>query len=196
MPSPFISNIFRFAIIAVAGASISQACLVKVQDKIDSVKPETWIGDRHPSLGSPSAPIKIVSFIDYQCPTCRSADPILRRMVSKRSDIALYYREFPLQMHQFAKSAAIVAENARAHGTFEAAHRRMMDGKDLTEAAIKDAARKAGVSTVESAQTKSKLESDRDLEKSVKLNYVPSFIVIKDGSSSLMSKQQLLDFLK
>jgi len=139
---------------------------------------------------------RVVFFIDYQCPSCRTADPLIRQAVSKRSDVALIYREFPLANHPLAKPAAIVAENARDRGTFDLAHKRLMEGQTVTEGAIKDAAHVAGVSTNETARATERIESDRSLEKLVHLAYVPSFIVIENGKSTLMNKVQILDYLK
>ncbi len=189
---PFLTT----AAAVVLGASIAQAHTGRAQDPPDSVKPAEWTSNLHPSLGSNSASVKIVFFVDYQCPSCRLADPLIREAVSKRSDVALIYREFPLQMHPLANPAAIVAENARAHGTFDLAHRRLMEGKTVTEDAIKEAARKAGVSMHETTQAADRIESDRSLERKANLSHVPSFVVIENGKSTLMNKQQVLDFLK
>ena len=200
MPNSFIRSslraLFVSTFVSLVGASIAQTEAAKSQTEIDSIKPTEWTSNLAPSLGSASAPIQIVFFVDYQCPSCRTADPQVREAVSKRPDVALIYREFPLHMHQFAKTAAIVAENARVQGTFEVAHKALMDGKTLTQATLKVASLKANVSTKESASVAKRLESDHLLETKAKLNMVPCFIVIENGKAKLMNKQHVLEFLK
>ena len=200
MPTSFIRNSVRSILaagaLAIFSASIAQTDSTKVQSEFDAIKPSEWTNSVAPSIGSVSAPIKVVFFVDYECPSCRTADAVVRQTIAKRSDVALIYREFPLYVHQFAKPAAIVAENARAHGTFNIAHKVLMEGKALTENSVKVAAHKAGVSTIATPAIASLLASDQAFEKKVKLTFVPCFIVIQNGKSPLMNKAQLLDFLK
>ena len=196
MPNLFtcktLGALFLAAIAIMPGTVIAQT---PPQFTVDSIKAEEWTANLLPSLGASSAPIKIVFFVDYQCPSCRTADPLVRQAISKRTDVALIYGEFPLVHHPLAKPAAIIAENARAHGTFDVAHKRLMQGQTFTEGTIKDAARIAGVSLRATTQTDARIEADHSLERKVNLASVPSFIVIENGKSTLMNKQQLLDFL-
>ncbi len=200
MPNQFTCTTARALVMVAAalafGVSIAQTKLAGTQDVLNWIKPAEWTGNLTPSLGSASASIKVVFFVDYQCPTCRKTDPLVRRAVAKRPDVALIYRQFPLRYHPLAKPAAIVAENARAHGNFDVVHQRLMEGQELTEATIKDAARKAGVSKTESTNAAERIESDRSLEQRVKLSSVPTFVVIENGRARLMNRQQLLDFLE
>lgn len=197
MPSIYtcktLRSIIFTAIVGMCGTAIAQPM---PQTAVDSIGPKEWIANLLPSIGSTSAPIKIVFFVDYECPSCRATDPLVRQAISQRTDLALYYREFPLVHHPLAKPAAIVAENAREHGTFALAHNRLMQGKTMTEKTIKDAARIAGVSLTANALTTERIESDHSLEHKVNLAFVPSFIVIKNGKGTLMNKQQIMDFLK
>lgn len=200
MPNQFICktvrHLFITATAVMLGSSLAQATSGKGQDSVDTIKPAEWTANLHPSIGANSAPIKIVFFIDYQCPSCRSNDPLVRKAVSKRSDVALIYRDFPLRMHALAIPAAIVAENARAHGTFERAHQSLMSGRVVTTESIKRAAREAGVSTSQTPQAAHRIELDGSLARKAKLHYVPCFIVIEGGKSTLMTHHQVLEFLK
>lgn len=197
MPNLFTCKAIGALLIATAAVMLGTA-IAQTSPKlsVDSVKPEEWTANLLPSIGSTSAPIKVVFFVDYQCPSCRTADPLVRQAISKRPDVALIYREFPLVHHPLAKPAAIIAENARAHGTFDVAHKRLMQGQTFTEGTIKDAARIAGVSLRATTQTHARIEADHSLERKMNLASVPSFIVIENGKSTLMNKQQMLDFLK
>jgi protein-disulfide isomerase len=64
-----------------------------------------------PKIGGPSAKIRIVEFLDYQCPSSAAAAPILRAFVAKHpEDILLIVRDFPLEReHPNALASAIAA---------------------------------------------------------------------------------------
>jgi len=67
----------------------------------------------HPSTGSPSAPVTIVEFSDFQCPYCRAAENSLKQIRQKYGDqITLVYMDFPLSFHSHAMDAARAARCA------------------------------------------------------------------------------------
>ena len=72
-----------------------------------------------PSLGSAAAPVTIVSFTDYQCPSCAAIHPVLERLVKEYGDkVRLVTRDFPLNQHAEAFKAAEAAEAAREQGRY------------------------------------------------------------------------------
>ena len=160
------------------------------------ILPEEWTANLTPSIGKVSAPIKIVFFVDYQCPSCRKNDPLVRQAISKKPNIALIYREFPLpKLHPLSTDAAIIAENARQNGTFALAHKRLMEGKTLDITSLREAARSAKVSTKASAQTSNRLAMDHAITLKGNLKSVPSFILIENGKSTLLSPTEMLAYL-
>ena len=56
------------------------------------------------SLGSPSAPIRIEVFSDFECPACKGLHeqvlPLLMKDYIISGKVFLVSREFPLRMHQ------------------------------------------------------------------------------------------------
>lgn len=74
--------------------------------------------------GDLAAEISLVEYGDYQCPHCKMAYPIVKRLqkhYGKR--LSFVFRDFPLsQMHLWAESAAEVAEFAGAHGKYWEMH--------------------------------------------------------------------------
>lgn len=64
-----------------------------------------------PMLGNPAAKIKIVEFLDYQCPFSKRSAGDLRAFVSKHPDeVLLVLRDFPLaSINEHAFDAAIAA---------------------------------------------------------------------------------------
>lgn len=75
--------------------------------------------DDQPVKGSPAAPVTIVEFTDFQCPSCAQAQPVLERLSTEYGDrLRLVIRDFPLEQHEFARKAAEAAEAARAQGKY------------------------------------------------------------------------------
>ncbi|HUD02731.1 MAG TPA: thioredoxin domain-containing protein [Candidatus Paceibacterota bacterium] len=63
-------------------------------------------------IGSPSAPIVLVEYSDFQCPYCQMIYPSIKQIVSQSNgQVAWVMREFPLyQIHPQAMPAANAAE--------------------------------------------------------------------------------------
>jgi protein-disulfide isomerase len=85
------------------------------------------------------APVTIVEYGDFECPTCRAAEPGVR-MVLERSPnaVRLIYRHFPIESaHPHALMAAEAAEAAAAQGRFWEMHDLLMrEGARLGRAAL------------------------------------------------------------
>ncbi len=103
----------------------------------------------HPWTGGKDAPVTIVEFSDFQCPYCRSAEPILKQIRAKYGDkIKLVYMDFPLGMHPHAMDAAVAGRCAADQNKFWELHDAMFsDQTKLDEAGLKASAAKAGLDT-------------------------------------------------
>lgn len=67
---------------------------------------------RVPSLGDPKAKIRIVEFVDYGCPYCRQAAPVVRSYLAAHpNDVYLLIRDYPItELHPQAEDDAIAAD--------------------------------------------------------------------------------------
>ncbi|HEX8118335.1 MAG TPA: thioredoxin domain-containing protein, partial [Pyrinomonadaceae bacterium] len=75
--------------------------------------------DDQPSKGKADAPVTVVEFTDYQCPSCAAAQPVLEKLITEYGDrVRFVVRDFPLQMHPEARKAAEAAEAARAQDKY------------------------------------------------------------------------------
>ena len=75
--------------------------------------------DDQPSKGPDNAPVTVVEFTDYQCPSCAAEEPILERLVRESGGrVRLVVRDFPLEQHENAFKAAVAAEAARGQGKY------------------------------------------------------------------------------
>ena len=75
-------------------------------------------------LGSPHAPITVVEYGDFECPTCKQAAPSVKLLLERfEGKVRFAYRHFPLEsIHPHALRAAEAAECAGAQGRFWAMH--------------------------------------------------------------------------
>jgi protein-disulfide isomerase len=97
---------------------------------------------RGPSKGSPTAPITIVEFSDFQCPYCRQVIDTLKRIEERYGEkVRFVFRDFPLAMHKDAPKAAEAAACAHEQGQFWAMHDKLfatqsnLQGPDLKRVA-------------------------------------------------------------
>jgi protein-disulfide isomerase len=76
------------------------------------------------ALGPVDAPITIIEYGDYECPTCLNAVPIVRKMREALGDRARFiFRHYPQSsIHPHASAAAEAAEAAAEQGKFWAMH--------------------------------------------------------------------------
>jgi protein-disulfide isomerase len=74
--------------------------------------------------GDPHAPVTLVEYGDYECPSCLQAYPIVKRLqkhFGKR--MSFVFRNFPLtQIHPYAEPAAETAEFSATHHKFWEMH--------------------------------------------------------------------------
>ncbi len=75
--------------------------------------------DDDPSRGDPNAPVSLVVFTDFQCPSCAFNHPIIDEVTGTYgNNVRLVVRDFPLTMHENARMAAEAANAAFAQGKF------------------------------------------------------------------------------
>ncbi|HYG11204.1 MAG TPA: thioredoxin domain-containing protein [Pyrinomonadaceae bacterium] len=141
--------------------------------------------DDQPVKGNPAAPVTIVEFTDFQCPSCAGVQPTLERLVAEYGDrVRLVVRDFPLEQHEFAAKAAEAAEAARAQGKYwEYAGMLFTNQNALSVDKLKEYATKAGLdrqkfdAALDSGQMAEKVQ--RDLMDGIRLgvNSTPSFFI-------------------
>ena len=102
------------------------------------------VSDRDHVHGSLSAPVKLVEYGDYECPSCLNAWPVLRELRQQLGDrVALIFRHYPQSsIHPRASAAAQAAEAAALQGKFWEmhdllfAHQHELESLDLTHLAL------------------------------------------------------------
>ncbi|HWX37964.1 MAG TPA: thioredoxin domain-containing protein [Candidatus Sulfotelmatobacter sp.] len=86
------------------------------------------------TMGNPSAPITMEVFGDFQCPACRAFFEATTKQVIDDyvipGKVYLVHRDFPLEMHPYARQAARLANAAANFGQFEAIERALYDHQE------------------------------------------------------------------
>jgi protein-disulfide isomerase len=97
------------------------------QSQVRGVDKSLFVRDSDHSLGSPTAPVQIIEFSDFECPYCLEAFPTIRALTVEYGERVHYvYRHFPItSIHAQAFAAAEASECARAQGQFWAYHDRL-----------------------------------------------------------------------
>ncbi len=66
--------------------------------------------ENQPSFGPAEAPVTIVEFGDFECPSCRAEAPILRKLLPGTfpDQVRVVFKDYPLEsIHPWARSAAV-----------------------------------------------------------------------------------------
>jgi protein-disulfide isomerase len=76
------------------------------------------------SLGAEHAPVTVVEYGDFECPSCKNAAPAVKMLLGNFTErVLLIFRHFPLEEpHPHALGAAEAAECAGAQGKFWEMH--------------------------------------------------------------------------
>jgi protein-disulfide isomerase len=137
--------------------------------------------------------VTVVYFMDYQCPVCRQRTDDYARVFSEEPKVRVIYRDTPIFGPQ-SEVAARLAIASQFQGKHEAFHLALMRTKGrLTDAAIREAAAKAGVNwarlqkdlAAHKAQIEAQIEMNVRLSKAAGISGTPAFIVgdtLADGA--------------
>ncbi len=96
----------------------------------------------------PDAPVTIVEFADFQCPHCRTVEPVLTQVIEKyKGKVRLGFRDFPLRsIHPQAQAAAEASRCAAEQGKFWEYHEALFANQTrLNPDTYRELARSAGL---------------------------------------------------
>jgi protein-disulfide isomerase len=114
----------------------------------DSAKLTQPVSTRDHAAGSANAAVTLVEYGDFQCPYCRAAYPVVKRLQKKLGKkLRFVFRNFPVtQSHPYALIAAETAEAAALQGKFWEMHDLLFEQQDsLTPDIIPVWAKKIGL---------------------------------------------------
>jgi protein-disulfide isomerase len=98
----------------------------------NSVKLTQPVSERDHAKGPANAPLTLVEYGDFQCPYCRAAYPVVKRLQKKLGKkLRFVFRNFPVtQAHPYALIAAETAEAAALQGKFWEMHDLLFEQQD------------------------------------------------------------------
>lgn len=89
---------------------------------------------KSPSMGPENAKITLYEFADFECPSCRQLDIVLREFMPQHPEIRLVFKHYPLtNIHPWAMTAAIASQCAYQQNpaTFWKMHDAIFDAQDV-----------------------------------------------------------------
>ena len=87
-----------------------------------------------PSMGPDDAKITIFEFADFECPSCRQLDLVLRELLPSHPEVRLVFKHYPLtDIHPWAMTAAIASQCAfqQNPAAFWKIHDAIFDAQDV-----------------------------------------------------------------
>jgi protein-disulfide isomerase len=87
-----------------------------------------------PSIGPEDAKITLIEFADFECPSCRQLDLVLREILPSHPEIRLVFKHYPLtEIHPWAMTAAIASQCAfqQNPSAFWKIHDAIFDAQDV-----------------------------------------------------------------
>lgn len=166
---------------------------------MSSLKLAVNSNDHH--SGNVNAAITLVEYGDFQCPHCKHAHTLVKRLLKEKGDeFHFVFRNFPLrEIHRFAHNAAIAAEAAGKQGKFWEMHDVIFDNQNrLTANYLMSLAESIGLDQVQFARDSNSEEVakkvERDFESGIRsgVNGTPTFFL---NSSILLTYDQTYDSL-
>src|SRR5919202_869771 len=107
--------------LGVLGYLLARPATVSIPANV-TIQPSDTAGFRGYVKGSPTAPVEIIEFADYQCPFCQTFATLQMPTIDERliqtGRLRWRYRDFPLQQHPFSRLAAHSAACADEQGKF------------------------------------------------------------------------------
>jgi protein-disulfide isomerase len=90
-----------------------------------------------PSMGPEDAKITLIEFADFECPSCRQLDLVLRELLPRHPEVRLVFKHYPLtDIHPWAMTAAIASQCAfqQDPAAFWKMHDAIFDAQDVISA--------------------------------------------------------------
>ena len=120
------------AIVGVGALSYSvtrpKAVATKIDPSLPPLKAEGYV------MGSPTAPVEVIEFADFECPSCAQfatlTEPDVRTRLVNTGQVRFRFMDFPLEMHKNTWDASLAASCANAQGKFWEMHDQIFANQD------------------------------------------------------------------
>lgn len=183
----------------------------KREREIRAEKSRQAIGQREKDLfEDPTAPVvgpasgegpTIVAFLDYRCGYCKRVAPTVKAMLEKNPDARLVMKELPILGPEsvLAAKAALAAHKQGAYSKFHAAL--IGSSEPVSAELIQKTAESLGLDAaklqkdMDSPETETALQRNRELAEALGVNSTPTFVVGKELVAGAMTADVFQDLL-
>jgi protein-disulfide isomerase len=109
-------------------ATRPKATATQIDPTLPALKAEGYL------LGSPTAPIEVIEFADFECPSCGQyatlTEPDVRTRLVNTGKVRMRYMDYPLPMHRNTWDASLAAACANEQGKFWEMHDLIFQNQD------------------------------------------------------------------
>ncbi len=155
--------------------------------------------------GNVDARVKIVEFIDFECPACANGSKLLKDIFDQfKDEMHVQVRYFPLtNMHRHAMQSALYSECAARQGKFWELHEQMMPQQKQwsqllsADPIFQEMSKQAGIDMdklnlcLASPEARQAINDERSLGQSMGVQSTPSYFIndkMVVGTKSLMAE--------
>jgi protein-disulfide isomerase len=164
-------------------------------------------------IGSPTAPLEVTEFGDYECPACGRfatiTEPDIRKNYVETGKIRWRFIDFPLQMHKNTWQAARAAACADEQGKFWAFHDLLYQDQDQwngeatdnPDKFMKQYGKQVGADPakfdecVDSKKYQAKIQAHYNLAMQRQVNQTPTFVIGDQQVASALSYDEMAKLL-
>lgn len=180
---------------------------------------KSYYNDKHLIIGDKNAKDKVVIFSDPLCPACISTIPTILKKAKEKKNIAVYYYDFPLNIHPAAftiSKAAIYAKehklvkdleykiytaNFQEFNTNTQRFASMTDPQTILNAFNKKIGTNITLKQLNQASVQTTLDGDLLAGEKNEVRGTPTVILngkkaFKEGDRTVSSRQKLFDILR
>ena len=121
-------------VVAVVGIGALGWSMSRPKAQVRHLDPSMKIKAEGYVLGSPTAPVEVIEFADFECPGCGQyatiTEPDVRTTLINTGKIRVRYMDFPLPMHKNTWDASLAASCANDQGKFWPMHDALFANQD------------------------------------------------------------------
>jgi len=137
----------RYVLRLVSGGFTDSEVEKALEERYRKVEIKTIDIAGSPTKGNPNAAVKLVEFVDYECPHCRLIQPVFKQIVEEfKTDVSVTLKHYPLGQHTNARLAAAAGVAAHKQGKFWALSDKVWENADsITKSKLEQLAAEVGL---------------------------------------------------
>lgn len=197
-----------FALVAVGGIGALTYASTRSKNNVQVTAVDTTLPPVQSEgyvMGSPTAPIEVIEFGDFECPQCgrfaNLTEPDIRSRIVEAGRIRFRYIDFPLDIHRNTWNASRAAACADEQGKFWEMHDAIFRAQDQWDGTattnpdkvLKDLAKQIGLKQdqfnecVDTKKYQAKIQAHLKIATERHVNATPTFYIGKQALSGVIT---------